>query len=493
LLQVTEDGGQNWQAISKFGSLDVPEYGYISDIEADLHDANTVYVAVNNHKRGDFKPYILKSADRGKHWDMINGDLPENGSVYALKQDHVNPALLFCGTEYGCFTSVDGGQKWLKLGGLPTIAIRDIEIQRTENDLVLASFGRGFYILDDYSPLRSIDEELLKKDAIMPIKTGLIYAMATPLGVSGKGFQGTNFFTAPNPEYGVAITYHLKDDLKTKKSERQEADGKLAGSGKDTPYPSWEDFKAEDREVAPRVVLTIRDSDGKVVNRLGGSTSKGMQRTYWDLRLMGIGRGGGPLAIPGKYTVDIAKIVDGETTELVAATEFEIEPLTYGETSEPDRQAIMEFVRQAQNLAIAVRGATSVADEAQQQLEAIRKVIRDSSELDPALENEVRALEVRLLDINEKFEGDPTKTRRNEPDAPGLNSRLRNVMFGAMGSTEGPTGTHRRQLAIAGEEFEAVVGDLRNLVEVDLVALHAKLDEAGAPWTPGRKIPEWKK
>ena len=115
----------------------------------------------------------------------------------------------------------------------------------------------------------------------------------------------------------MAITYHLKDDLKTKKAERKEKDKKLAGSGKDTPYPSWEDFKAEDREVAPRVVLTIRDSDGEVVNRLNGSTSKGMHRTNWNLRHAGSGRGGGPLAIPGTYTVDIAKIVDGETTELV--------------------------------------------------------------------------------------------------------------------------------------------------------------------------------
>ena len=123
----------------------------------------------------------------------------------------------------------------------------------------------------------------------------------------------------------------------------------------------------------------------------------------------------------------------------------------------------------------------------------IRRVIRESSELDPALENEVRELEVRLMDINEKFNGDPTKSRRNEPSAPGLNSRLRNMMFGAMGSTEGPTGTHRRQYEIAGEQFEAVVGDLRTLVEDDMAALHEKLDEAGAPWTPGRKIPEWKK
>ena len=97
------------------------------------------------------------------------------------------------------------------------------------------------------------------------------------------------------------------------------------------------------------------------------------------------------------------------------------------------------------------------------------------------------------MDIDEKFNGDPTKSRRNEPAAPGLSRRLRNMMFGAMGSTEGPTATHRRQFEITGELFEAVVDDLRTLVEVDMAALHKKLDRAGAPWTPGRKIPKWKR
>ena len=498
MVQITEDGGENWTSVSKFGSLDIPEFGYINDIEADLFDENTVYVAVNNHKRGDFKPYVVKSTDRGKTWTDITGDLPERGSVYSLKQDHVNPDLLFCGTEFGCFTSLDGGKKWLKLGsGLPTVAIRDIEIQREENDLVLASFGRGFFILDNYTPLRHVNAELLKSNAMMPIKKGLMFPVASPLAMGGKAFQGANFYVAPNPEYGVTFTYHLKESLKTKKSKRLEKNRGAKRAGKDTPYPSWEDFKAEDREVAPRVVMTIRDSEGNVVNRMSGSTSKGMHRTNWNLRHAGGGGGrrggGGPLAIPGTYTVDVAKIVDGETTELIAATEFEIEPMTFGETSETDREAIMAFAKEARDLALAINAATSVADDASEQLTAIRNVIRGSTTLDPAMENEVRALEVRLMDIREKFNGDPTKSRRNEPSKPGLSSRIRNAMAGAMGSTEGPTGTHKRQFELAGEEFQAVIDDLRTLVETDLAALNGKLDEAGAPWTKGRKIPTWSK
>ncbi|MFN9603103.1 MAG: WD40/YVTN/BNR-like repeat-containing protein, partial [Planctomycetota bacterium] len=147
LVQISEDGGTSWRKVDQFGTLDIPEFGYINDIEADLHDDNTVYVAVQNHKRGDFKPYILKSSDRGRSWSEITGNLPVRGSVYTLKQDHVNPKLLFCGTEFGVFFTLDGGEKWIAIkSGLPTISVRDMEIQRRENDLVLATFGRGFYI-----------------------------------------------------------------------------------------------------------------------------------------------------------------------------------------------------------------------------------------------------------------------------------------------------------------------------------------------------------
>ena len=340
--------------------------------------------------------------------------------------------------------------------------------------------------------LRELNDEPIKENKIFPIKKGMIFAKVAPLAVGERAFQGANFYTAKNPEYGVQIRYHLTESLKTKKSERKSKDRKLNSAGKDVPYPSWDDLKAEDREVAPKVTLTIRDADGEVVKRIPGSTSKGIHVANWDLRHGGFGGRGGPLAIPGTYTVDIAKTVDGETTELVAATEFEIEPLTFGDTSGPDRESIMEFVKKASELSKTVNAATSVAAEANTQLAAIRRVIERSTTLDPAMLNDVRELEVRMMDIMEKFNGDPTKTRRNESAYPGLNSRLRTMMMAAMGSTEGPTGTHRQQYDIVAEEYGEVIGDLKQVVEVDLPALNEKLDDAGAPWTPGRKIPDLK-
>ncbi|MBU6236227.1 MAG: glycosyl hydrolase [Planctomycetes bacterium] len=500
LVQISEDGGGSWRKVDQFGTLDVPEFGYINDIEADLHDDNTVYVAVQNHKRGDFKPYILKSNDRGRTWSDITGNLPVRGSVYTLKQDHVNPKLLFCGTEFGVFFTIDGGEKWVAIkSGLPTISIRDMEIQRRESDLVLATFGRGFYILDDYSPLRDLKPELLETNHMFPIKKGLMFQTVTPMGVSDRGFQGANFYTAPNPDYGVTFTFYLKEELKSKKSEREKKDRERSSGGRDAPYPSWEDLKAEDREVGPSRWLTIRDAAGNVIRKIPTSTDKGMVRTTWDFRHAGGGGGGrrrsagaGPIAVPGKYTIEISQMVEGNVTEVLPKVEFEIEPLTFGDTTEINRQAILDFSKQVLKLANAVSAATQQASEASEHLSAIEALTKSAAEVDAALWKEIRALQVRLLNVQEKFSGDPTRTRRNEDAMPGLQSRLANSMMGAMGSTSGPTGTHRRQYEIAGEEFDAAMVELNQLLGTDIPALLKKLDDVGAPWTPGRAIPKWK-
>jgi photosystem II stability/assembly factor-like uncharacterized protein len=153
LIQITEDGGKNWRRVEKLP--EVPELAYVSRIVASNHDANTVYVAIENHQNADFKPYLFKSTDAGRTWVSIKSNLPANAPVWAIAEDHVNPNLLFVGNEYGLYFSIDGGQKWIQLrGGLPTIQVRDLAIQKRENDLVLGTFGRGIYILDNYTPLR---------------------------------------------------------------------------------------------------------------------------------------------------------------------------------------------------------------------------------------------------------------------------------------------------------------------------------------------------
>ena len=163
----------------------MPAETFVNDVKADLFDADTVYAAFDNHKRGDFKPYLLMSTDRGRTWTSIAGDLPERDIVYTIQQDHVNPDLLFVGTEFGAYFSLDRGEHWIRFkAGLPTIAVRDMAIQRRESDLVLGTFGRGFYILDDYSPLRQVTKERLEEGArIFPVKKALSYIEQSRLGL----------------------------------------------------------------------------------------------------------------------------------------------------------------------------------------------------------------------------------------------------------------------------------------------------------------------
>lgn len=497
LVQVSEDGGANWRRIEEFRG--VPDMTYVNDLEASVHDANTVFAVFNNHKMGDFKPYVLKSTNRGDSWTSISGDLPERGSVYTIAQDHMKKDLLFVGTEFGIFFTVDGGEKWIQLkSGIPTIAVRDLEIQRRENDLVAASFGRGFFVLDDYTPLRELSDDLIVRDAhIFPIETAKMYIQDNVFSGSGKASQGAAFYVAPNPPFGATFTYYLMESLKTQKAEREAADSKLAKEGDDVFYPSWEELKAEDREESPVVMLTIRDEGGQIVRRISGSTSKGIHRATWDFRYPGYtptsldSDGRGPMAVPGTYTVDISKRVDGIVTELVAPTRFEVEPLGMPTLPSADREAILAFQRKTGRLQRAIMGSNAVIGEVAERLQYIKRTIEISADLDADLLSQARALEIRLMDIREKFSGDPTRPRRSETAPPGIMSRIQTVIGGHWSTTTGPTTTHQQVYEIAEAEFSEVYDDLRQLVEVDLARLEQKLEDAGAPWTPGRGLPRW--
>jgi hypothetical protein len=246
LIHITADGGKNWTKIDNIPG--VPERTYVNQIIASSKNKNVAYVAFNHHRYGDFKPYLFKTTDGGRSWLPIQNNLPARGTVYCIAEDHVNANLLFAGTEFGVYFSVDGGGSWTQLkGGLPTISIKDMEIQKRENDLVLATFGRGYYVMDDYSPLRNITKESLQKTAfIAPIKKAWMYLESTPLGVREKGFQGESYWNAPNPKPGAVFTYYLKNDIKTLKEKRQIAENDKIKKGEAPYYPTIDSLRMED-------------------------------------------------------------------------------------------------------------------------------------------------------------------------------------------------------------------------------------------------------
>ena len=310
-------------------------------------------------------------------WESLSGDLPEREIVYSLKEDHVDPQLLFAGTEFGAYFSTDGGSHWTRLSGLPTIAVRDIDIQRRENDLVLGTFGRGIYILDDYTPLRAEHRVLLEREAaLFPVKDALRYIETNRLGgSSGRGSQGASFYAAANPPYGAVFTYYLKEKLLTRRERRKKAEEE-ADEKEPPPYPTIEQLRAEDEEQEPAVVLIVRDQTDAVIHRLRGSReqggpSAGMESSLPHRDTDAPGTTGdlppweqpprGPLALPGTYSVTLAKEVDGVTTSLTEPVEFQVIPLDVSTFAAEDREAVLRFQRKIARLQRAVLGTIRVS------------------------------------------------------------------------------------------------------------------------------------
>jgi photosystem II stability/assembly factor-like uncharacterized protein len=507
LIQVTSDGGQNWTKYDKFAG--VPDMTYVSRLAASQHDANTVYAAFENHKNEDFKPYLLRSSDEGKTWTSIAGDLPENGPVLAFVEDPVNPNLLFAGTEFGAFFTIDGGRHWVRLkGGLPTIAVRDVVIQARESDLVIATFGRGFYVLDNIAPLREIKAESVEQAAAaFPVKDALLYIQSHPLGGLKKGFQGDAFYAAANPPYGAVFTAFLKDKLKSKKEKREEAEKDAAKKNETPPYPSNDQLRAEAEEAKPELYFLVYDESGAVIRRVDGATDQGFQRAAWDLRYPApalrerkaegdddfpSATAQGPLVLPGSYSVRMFQKVDGAVTELGALQAFKVVAEGAGSSSlsAADRAAQEEFHRKVSRLYRAVSGATHTGDDVATRLKSIREALRETPAVEKQLDSVADAIEQRDREILRALSGDKELAKRNEPVPSSINDRVEGIMEGERFALARPTQSHINDYNIAAAEFAEQLTRLHALVEVDLSRLEKDMEAAGAPWTPGR-VPDW--
>ena len=251
LVQITEDGGANWRKVEDFPG--VPKWTYVSDVAASPRDADVIFVALNNWQVGDYKPYIVRSDDRGRTWKNISGNLPPLHDVWAIAQDHVNGNLLFAGTEFGLFFTVDGGSRWTQLrGGMPPTQVRDLELQRRENDVVMATFGNGFWILDDYSALREVSAKTLAEDVrLFPLRH--VYQFQ-PWGVANAGAAGVatlgGNYTTRNPPNGAVFTYNVRETLPE----------------------------------GTELVLTIRNTQGNQVRQMALNKTAGLKRIEWDLQ-----------------------------------------------------------------------------------------------------------------------------------------------------------------------------------------------------------------
>ncbi len=514
LIQVTEDGGTTWRKVAKFPG--VPDTTYVQRVFASQHDANVAYAVFNNHRSGDFKPYLLKTTDRGATWTNISNNLPERGSVYGFVEDPKEPKLLFAGTEFALYVSTDGGAAWTRLrGGLPTIQMRDLAIHKREDDLVVATFGRGFYIMDDLTVLRTLVQqpELMRTAAVL--LPNISTDMWLPERTSNAGSWGASHFSTPNPGTGTTITYLVRTEPRTMAAQRTQREQAIARRGEDVPQVTLETLRAEALEESAAAVLTITDADGRIVRRLDGPARSGMHQVTWDLRYSGqspisagggaaeggrfgggggggASRGGGrgPLVTPGPYTVNLAiRQPDGTLRDYGNQT-FTAEPPPSFTATVATSTEVRDFRLATARLQRAVMGTMSLLTETSARVTALQSALQQTLVPSEALQRDAVALERRLDSLRVDLTGDNLPSRLVEATVDGLVDRLNSVVSGHWGTQNAPTGTQREQFAIVTHDFPPLLARLRAIIEGDLHTLETRAEAAGAPWTPGR-IPTW--
>ena len=468
---------------------------------ASQHDTNTVYAVFNNHRNGDFKPYILKSTNAGSDWTSISSNLPKRGSVYSIAEDHVDPDLLFCGTEFGVFITLNGGKNWVQMkAGLPTIAIRDMEIQPEHNDLVLASFGRGFYVLDDYSPLRKISKELMEDQAyIFDIPDALMYREASPNIYGKNGFKGGTYWTADNPPFGASITYYLKDSLSTRKGARKKEEARLAKDGADTPYPSYEALRAEDREEGPYLFFDITDEGGTLVRRIKAGAHRGIHRISWDFTYMSLDpvdnemgnpfyeADGSYVAVPGTYYVSMNLVDTNGVQTLVQPKAFSCVPLENVSLPAEDQAALLAFYDELRNMGRVVYGARHAREELADQWAQVRGMMQQSKAFTTENTRRMNDLMERLYQLKVDLDGDATLSSREFATPPGISDRLRTTAYYSWRVRSEPTRQQTDNVKYIREAMGPVLDELR-AIDAELQNMYNAMGNGTVPQISG-KIP----
>ena len=501
LVHISENGGQTWKRIPNIPGA--PSRSYVNSVFLSKHDENVIYVAFNHHKYGDFKPYLFKSTNKGASWTAMASNLPDRGSIYAIEEDHKDKDLLFVGTEFGVFFSPNQGGTWKQLkSGLPTIAVRDIAVQEREDDLVLGTFGRGFYVMDDYSVLRNIENTEPPKEAeIYAVRTALMWEQSSPLGLPGKSFQGDNFYTAPNLGPEAVITYYYPSAYTSLKEQRQKKEKELVKSGADTPYPSYEALKAEGEENKEELVFSIKDSSGKVIKKEFKAAKKGVQRFHWNLRYTPqdpidlststfynpfSGPDEGTLVHPGTYTVEMAVVKGDELKTLAGPVSFEVKALDNVELPAENRSEKVAFQKEVAQLQADFGIAQELLSDARNKMRYIKAALKQSEKPYETFIGKLTDIETELDAIRLAMFGDPVKRRLDIDQPPSPANRLGTIGFEQKYSTATPTQTHRDSYAIAKEQITAIKASMVRLYNGDLKKLEQELIDSGAPYTPGR-------
>ena len=442
IIQYTRDYGTTWNKVSVEKLPGVPKGSFVNDIKADLFDVNTVYVLLDNHKFGDYKPYIYKSVDGGKSWKDMSDGIPDGFLCWRLVQDHIDKNLMFLGTEYGIYVSLNGGDKWVKFSsGIPTISIRDLAIQKRENDLVAATFGRGFYVLDDYSSLRFLSANSLKSNLVFTPRKALQYS---PIR-SGSSSQGSNTYYAKNPEYGAMFTFYLSNEISTNKQSRKKREKELDKTNSDIPFPGWVELDNELNQNSPRTIIEIYDNNNIFIDRFSMPYKKGFNRVSWDLTRKfntninsGSSRSYSPSirVKPGKYSFNVYTNFNGEVNK-IGSKFFDVEKIRSGVLNNPNMLNIEAYIDEIENTykkySVASNKFKKIRDNNKSILSLITRSTNYQSYI--VLQNNIKNT---INEIDNFLTGNTSKKDVREKDVETISNRL-SVAVRGINSSYGPT------------------------------------------------------
>lgn len=488
LIQVTEDEGKSWRKI-EVSALGVPSRSYVNDIKADLFDESTLYVALDNHKEGDYKPYLLKSTDKGATWKRIENGLGKKNLVWRIVQDHESKNLLFAATEFGVYVTLDGGSSWTELqGGIPTISFRDLAIQRRENDLVAASFGRGFYILDDYSSLRSFSKNQSNEEALLfkPRKAWWYIERSVLDFDDARGSQGSQVYVAPNPDFGAIFTYYLKNDLESLEKKRQNKEKNQQGN---IPFAGWDAIAKEVREQAPYVYVEIKNKSGEVINRIKAPAKKGFNRIAWNLRVGGtealtlngkVGELDGLLCAPGSYTATLNKYEQGTFSQLAGPVDAVVERLRDGSITGNSTDEVVAFWRSYEDVSRDIGALYTQLSNARKNASNLMAAAMKANVGNGVL-NQITSLQQQLDDLDTQLRGNPAKNQIGERTKPTLGGRLFALNRGVSLSTYGPTETHKETMRIIKKQWGEMNSQLQTY-RTNATSIASQIKAAGGSW-----------
>jgi len=472
VVSVSRDGGATWTRYTKFPG--VPDQTYVSRVVASRFREGTVYATMDNHRNNDFKPYVLESDDYGAHWKSITGNLPANGSVQVIREGYDAATLLFVGTEFGIFYSPVQGTQWTQLKyNIPTVAVHDILVQPREQDLVIGTHGRGIYIIDDITPLEKLGEANTHAAFLFPVKAATEYNpnSSVPGGNRGAGALGDREYSAPNPPFGAAVTYFLRDTL-----------------------PKGAD-----------VTLAIYDATGKKVRDLTVNKKRGMHRVTWDLRNPApytVRRSAnqvgepqfrqrdplGPFVLPGRYTARLT--VKGGASPGVQEVPVEVRSDPLVQLSEADYRALYDMRVSTGRLQATVQAAVRTTEQLKDQITDAKAAIKSASGPD-SVSKQADAIDREVSDILKKLRGDPDAEAVSDDkrvEDPSIQERVNDVADQIGNVTSQPTALQRATLDLASADLQREVGRINALLQRRIPALNAGMDAAKIPWSIGRPI-----